>query len=179
MGIISAIPLILQSRNVTYAQQAIFSFAYWPFSLKLLWAPIVDAVFIKKIGRRKSWMVPCQYLIGIGLLYISYFSTQVIGTEDDAKSQPPNVFMLMMVFLPLNFLAATQDIAVDGWALTMLSRKNVGYASTCNVVGQTIGFFLGNVGLLTLESKDFANKFRSVPQEYGFVDLSSKLFYGY
>jgi len=36
----------------------------------------------------------------------------------------------MCVFLPLNFLAATQDIAVDGWALTMLSRKNVGYAST-------------------------------------------------
>lgn len=29
---------------------------------------------------------------------------------------------LMMVFLPLNFLAATQDIAVDGWALTILSR---------------------------------------------------------
>lgn len=43
---------------------------------------------------------------------------------------PPNVFFLMCIFLPLNFLAATQDIAVDGWALTMLSRKNVGYAST-------------------------------------------------
>lgn len=34
----------------------------------------------------------------------------------------PNVFVLMLIFLPLNFLAATQDIAVDGWALTMLSR---------------------------------------------------------
>ena len=83
----------------------------------------------------------------------------------------------MMVFLPLNFLAATQDIAVDGWALTMLSRKNVGYASTCNVVGQTIGFFLGNVGLLTLESKDFANKWiRSTPQDYGIVDLPGMFF---
>ena len=34
----------------------------------------------------------------------------------------PNIFLLMCIFLPLNFLAATQDIAVDGWALTMLSR---------------------------------------------------------
>uniref|UniRef100_A0AC35G185 Acetyl-coenzyme A transporter 1 n=1 Tax=Panagrolaimus sp. PS1159 TaxID=55785 RepID=A0AC35G185_9BILA len=172
LGLISAIPLILQSKHVTYGQQAIFSFAYWPFSLKLLWAPIVDAIYIKRIGRRKSWMVPCQYLIGLGLLFISYISPQIIGTESSREETAPNVFMLMMIFLPLNFLAATQDIAVDGWALTMLSRKNVGYASTCNVVGQTIGFFLGNVGLLTLESKDFANKWiRSVPQDYGIVDL--------
>lgn len=28
------------------------------------------------------------------------------------------------------FLAATQDIAVDGWAITMLSKKNVGYAGS-------------------------------------------------
>ena len=30
----------------------------------------------------------------------------------------------------------SQDVAVDGWALTMLKPKNVGYASTCNSVGQ-------------------------------------------
>ncbi|CAD7003747.1 unnamed protein product [Ceratitis capitata] len=50
-----------------------------------------------------------------------------------------------MLFFLLNFLAATQDIAVDGWALTMLKRCNVGYASTCNSVGQTAGYFLGYV----------------------------------
>ena len=49
------------------------------------------------------------------------------------------------MFFFLNFLAATQDIAVDGWALTMLKRENVGYASTCNSVGQTAGYFLGSV----------------------------------
>ena len=41
----------------------------------------------------------------------------------------------------LYFLVATQDIAVDGWALTLLSRANVGYASTCNSIGQTAGIF--------------------------------------
>ena len=34
----------------------------------------------------------------------------------------------------------TQDVAVDGWALTMLKPKNVGYASTCNSVGQVASF---------------------------------------
>ncbi len=35
---------------------------------------------------------------------------------------PVRIGALTVVFFALNFLAATQDIAVDGWALTMLSR---------------------------------------------------------
>jgi hypothetical protein len=31
LGLIAAVPLILQSKEITYAQQAVFSFAYWPF----------------------------------------------------------------------------------------------------------------------------------------------------
>ena len=61
------------------------------------------------------------------------------------------MFTFSMFFF-LNFLAATQDIAVDGWALTMLQRHNVGYASTCNSVGQTAGYFLGYVFYMALES---------------------------
>lgn len=66
-----------------------------------------------------------------------------------------------------------QDIAVDGWALTMLSRENVGYASTCNSVGQTAGYFMGNVLFLALESADFCNKYLRVePKDTGIVTLS-------
>jgi len=34
----------------------------------------------------------------------------------------PNIMMLVYIFFIINFLAATQDIAVDGWALTMLKK---------------------------------------------------------
>lgn len=62
---------------------------------------------------------------------------------------------------------------MDGWALTMLSRENVGYASTCNSVGQTAGYFLGNVLFLALESADFCNKYlRTQPKDTGIVTLS-------
>lgn len=52
-----------------------------------------------------------------------------------------------------------QDIAVDGWALTMLSRENVGFASTCNTIGQTLGFFISQVGFLALYDPDVCNKY--------------------
>ena len=71
LGLAAAIPLILTNRNVSYKQQAEFSFAYWPFSIKLLWAPIVDSIFIGKFGRRKTWLVPVQYLIGATMFVLS------------------------------------------------------------------------------------------------------------
>lgn len=69
----------------------------------------------------------------------------------------------------MNFLAATQDIAVDGWALTMLKKCNVGHASTCNSVGQTAGFFLSYVLFMALESASFCNSYLrwGEPQEVG------------
>ncbi|XP_047451095.1 acetyl-coenzyme A transporter 1 [Mugil cephalus] len=173
LGLAGSIPLILQSKNVSYKDQAFFSFVFWPFSLKLLWAPLVDALYFSRFGRRKSWLVPTQYLLGLFMLYLSVTVNSLLQSESG-----PNVLTLTAVFFMLAFLAATQDIAVDGWALTMLSRENVGYASTCNSVGQTAGYFLGNVLFLALESADFCNKYlRMEPKESGIVTLPDFLFF--
>ena len=58
---------------------------------------------------------------------------------------------------------ATQDIAVDGWALTMLHDKNVSYASTANSIGQTAGYFIAYIIFMALNSIEFSNKLRSIP----------------
>ena len=73
LGLAAAIPLILTNRQVSYKEQAGFSFAYWPFSLKLLWAPIVDSLYFSRIGRRKTWLVPVQYLIGMKMFSLQIF----------------------------------------------------------------------------------------------------------
>ncbi|XP_019358729.1 PREDICTED: acetyl-coenzyme A transporter 1 [Gavialis gangeticus] len=175
LGLAGSVPLILQSKSVSYTDQAFFSFVFWPFSLKLLWAPLVDAVYFKRFGRRKSWLVPTQYFLGLFMLGLS---TQVDSLLGDGEGHGPDVLALTATFFLFEFLAATQDIAVDGWALTMLSRENVGYASTCNSVGQTAGYFLGNVLFLALESPSFCNKYlRFEPQPRGIVTLSDFLFF--
>ncbi|XP_030698267.1 acetyl-coenzyme A transporter 1 isoform X2 [Globicephala melas] len=174
LGLAGSIPLILQSKNVSYTDQAFFSFVFWPFSLKLFWAPLVDAVYFRNFGRRKSWLVPTQYILGLFMIYLSTQVDHLLGNTD---GRTPDVVALTVTFFLFEFLAATQDIAVDGWALTMLSRENVGYASTCNSVGQTAGYFLGNVLFLALESADFCNKYlRFQPQPRGIVTLSDWFF---
>lgn len=70
--------------------------------------------------------------------------------------------------------------------VVVLNRENVGWASTCNSVGQTAGYFLGNVVFLALESKDFANRYVRQPlhmelQPTGLITLpgniSKQMFY--
>lgn len=176
LGLSAAVPMILQNRKVSYKQQAEFSFVHWPFSLKLLWAPIVDSIYSAHFGRRKTWLVPTQYLIGVFMLFLSINVDRWLGNEDINES--PHIGTLAILFFCLNFLAATQDIAVDGWALTMLKRVNVGHASTCNSVGQTAGYFLGYVVFIALESADFCNTYiRDEPKPEGIVTLAKFLYY--
>jgi len=52
------------TRLIKCILQAKFSLAVWPFSMKLLWAPLVDSLFLRKLGRRKSWLIPVQYSLG-------------------------------------------------------------------------------------------------------------------
>lgn len=89
-------PLILETNGATYSQQAVFSFTPWPFrfgtcfktcnfylySLNLLWAPIVDAVSWQRVGRRKTWIVSCQYLTGLFLITVAYFASGILDTAD-------------------------------------------------------------------------------------------------
>lgn len=174
IGLAASIPIILQTKKIGYRQQALFSLVSWPFTIKLLWAPVVDSIYNSQFGRRKSWLIPCQYLIGVTMISLSFFVDDLMGEGGGA----PRVVVLTIVFFFLHFLTATQDIAVDGWALTMLSKENVGLASTCNSVGQTAGYFISYTLLLAFNSPDFCNNYiRSVPQEKGIADLPTFLFH--
>jgi len=55
--------------------------------------------------------------------------------------------------------ARMQDIAVDGWALTLLSRRHVGYASTCQTVGMNLGYFTSITVFLAFNDPDFCNRY--------------------
>ncbi|EAN30993.2 Acetyl-coenzyme A transporter 1 family protein [Theileria parva strain Muguga] len=188
IGIQNTIPIMLNNR-VSYSKIAILSLVTFPFSIKLLWAPILDFFYIKKIGKRKSWIVPVQVICGLLLLYGSYDkrmdkwlfpvpSDTLAGNlaEDGSsllnKSSSTQIMSgkIFLFFLVLYFLLATQDIAVDGWALTILRPHLRVHASACNSAGQSFGanlaFFLilGSNSIfnnMCKFSKTFHNHFES------------------
>ncbi|KAJ3183714.1 hypothetical protein HDU85_002143 [Gaertneriomyces sp. JEL0708] len=160
-----AIPFLLKSK-LSYGDIALFSLSSYPYSLKLLWSPLVDSVYFKWLGRRKSWIVPIQFVTGIWLL--------ILGTQIDGILQQEHlpVASLAVTFTLLVALCATQDIAVDGWALTLLREENKGYASTAQTIGLNTGYFLSFTIFLALNSPEFCNAYlRSSPQDVGLLAL--------
>jgi PAT family acetyl-CoA transporter-like MFS transporter 1 len=162
MGLASSIPLLLQERGASYTDQSVFSLVSWPFSLKLLWAPIVDGFYYPAFGRRKSWLIPVQFLCGFMMIMATSRINSMLGDSGSA----PDVRGLTAFFFFLYFLMATQDIAVDGWAIEILSRKNVGWASTCNAVGQALGNVVSFILFMALNSAEVvANSLLSCLQQ--------------
>jgi MFS family permease len=107
-----------------------------PWLLKALWAPLVDRYGSESFGRRKSWIVPLQILLS--------------GTFIAAAFFPPEVSLptLVGLILLLNFLTATQDIAVDGMAVDLFKGQQLGPANVAQVVGYKIGMLVGGGVLL-------------------------------
>lgn len=172
IGFILTIPLYLDSHGAKWQQQGTFNFVFYPFSLKLAWAPIIDALYLSRFGRRKTWLIPIQFLIGITLFILSFYLTTFI--------EQLKIKTLACIFATIYFLLASQDICVDGWALTLLANYNLQWASTCQTVGQTIGRFLGFTALITFESANFTNRFIRKPlslseQSYGLFTIGQFL----
>jgi hypothetical protein len=70
------------------------------------------------------------------------------------------------------------DIAVDGWALTLLSKGNLSYASTAQTIGLNIGYFLSFTVFLAFNSVEFSNKYfrpASAQLDYPLVSLAGYL----
>ena len=71
---LGSLPVILVANGATYAEISAISLSGFPFSLKILWASFLDKYFIESFGKRKTYIIPCKYIIGI--MYIVYVQSQ-------------------------------------------------------------------------------------------------------
>lgn len=58
-----------------------------------------------------------DYFTGIFFFVVGFHINEWLVNSDK-----PHIITLTLMFLVINFLVATQDIIVDGWAITMLKR---------------------------------------------------------
>lgn len=163
-----SLPFILK-KYVSFAEVGIFSLASYPFSLKFFWSPMVDSYFIQEFGRRKSWIIPLQVISGMLMLWLSN-SIDILIQSDQY------IYSLTFMFFLIVCIYATQDIAVDGWAIEILLPQNKPFASTAQSVGQTLGFFLSFSILLALHSAEFCNAVFGYSGDAGLLSLSTYLY---
>src|SRR5207244_1747706 len=95
------LPAWLKYRGVDIKTIGLFSLAQAPWTFKFLWAPLMDRWAPPFLGRRRSWMVVCQVLLGLGVLLLVW------------QGAAPSVLVVATLATGLAFVSASQDVAID------------------------------------------------------------------
>ncbi|XP_064152913.1 major facilitator superfamily domain-containing protein 3 isoform X1 [Anguilla rostrata] len=130
----SLLPIYLRTSGHSLTVIGLTKALYFPWLLKVLWAPLVD-----QVGTKKKWLLAS--MSGLSLTCVA----------SAALSPASDLAAVAAALLCMNFLAAVQDVAVDGVAVRLLSRREeVGYGNAAQVVGYKLGSVLAGGGLLVL-----------------------------
>lgn len=115
----------------------LFSMVTLPYTLKFLWAPLLDKYsfpFVK--GRRRGWILLSQALLII-LINVLVYSVYNHG-----------VLVIASIAVAIAFVSATQDIATDALRIEILTKSQQAMGATANMVGYRIAMIVGSSGSL-------------------------------
>ena len=135
------VPLLLRKHGWSLSEIGLTGLLAVPWALKFVWAPVVDARWSSRWGRRRSWILSMQVAAVLVLT--------VLGLVNATESMP----MLMSAVLLLNLIAATQDIATDGLAVDLLEDSERGVANGLQVAAYRVGMVVGGGALLALSDR--------------------------
>ena len=144
--VFGTLSFLLKDYGIAYASIGAISLVKIPYSLKWLWSPIVDNIKIPllyKIGRRRSWALIVQILLGISIFLIS--------TVDPSK----NLYLLAVYAFIISFLSATQDIILDAYRVECFNDEPEKLSSgvAIFVLGYRLGLIFSGAGAIYLAAK--------------------------
>ncbi|CAI5650863.1 major facilitator superfamily domain-containing protein 3 isoform X2 [Oreochromis aureus] len=128
----SLLPVYLRGAGHSLTRIGFTKILYFPWVLKVLWAPLVD-----RVGTKRRWLVGT-----VSGLALTCLSSAALAPE-------AHIWGVAGTLLAMNTLASVQDIAVDGAAVGLLKgRGELGLGNTAQVVGYKAGsVFAGGVAL--------------------------------
>lgn len=135
-----ALPSLLREQGVSLSAIGFTGLLAAPWALKFLWAPFVD-----RWGTRRRWLLAMTFATLVLML--------LVATRDFA-AWVDNAFMpLLCVLFLVNVVAATQDIATDGLAVSRLTPGLRGLGNSIQVIGYKVGMIVGGGFLLWLVAR--------------------------
>lgn len=145
LGFSSGLPLLLTGgtlktwlarEQVDISTIGYFGWVGLAYSLKFVWAPLIDRFTLFKLGRRRSWMLTSQLLLLASIAGIGLF---------DPKMSLTNMAVLAVLTA---FFSATQDIVIDAYRRELLKNEELGFGSSMNMYGYRIAMLIsGGLGI--------------------------------
>ena len=180
LGFSSGLPLALsgstllvwmRESGVDLGTIGLFALVGTPYTLKFIWAPLVDALhvpfFTRAFGRRRGWLVFSQLLL-IGAILL-------LALTDPARSP---LFVALGALL-VAAMSSTQDIVVDAFRVESLPESEQAAGMASYVAAYRIGMLVSTAGALFLVSAfEGTGIARSSAWMWGYVVMAAMVLIG-
>ena len=156
MGFASGLPLALSAatlsiwltqEGVSLTAIGLFAFVGTPYTVKFLWAPVIDRVplpgLTRLLGRRRSWMVFIQLLL--------MAAVAVLGLTRPGEAPLVTAACALLVA----FVSASQDIVIDAYRIEILDPEQQGAGAAATQAGYRFGALASGAGALYLADNYF------------------------
>lgn len=135
-----ALPSLLRDQGMSLPAIGFTALLALPWTLKFLWAPFLD-----RFWTRRRWLLTLNAAT-CGLMLL-------IAAQDFGVWVSGAFPLLLTVLFLMNLVAATQDIATDGLAVSRLAPRLRGLGNSAQVIGYKTGMIAGGGLLLWLAAR--------------------------
>ena len=141
--VFSTLTAWLTEEGVSRSAIGLFAWVGMTYSVKVIWAPIVDRAVIpffgRVLGQRRSWILFGQMLVVFGLIAISIFGVS-------------NLPLLALFSVIVAFGSSTQDIAIDAYRIEAIEEEYQGAMSASYILGYRIALLIAGAGAFYVAS---------------------------
>ena len=141
--VFSTLTAWLTEEGVSRSAIGLFAWVGMTYSVKVIWAPIVDRAAIpffgRVLGQRRSWILFGQMLVVFGLIAIS-----ILGVS--------NLPLLALLSVLVAFGSSTQDIAIDAYRIEAIEEEYQGAMSASYILGYRIALLIAGAGAFYVAS---------------------------
>ncbi|USG61183.1 AmpG family muropeptide MFS transporter [Sneathiella marina] len=143
LGFSSGVPLLLSGsilqawltqEDVDLTSIGLFSLVGLPYTLKFLWAPLIDNLRIplldKLLGRRRSWLVFLQVCLIGATVFLAFSNPKA------------DLLQVAVAALIVAFASASYDIIVDAFRIEICDDKNMAAGAATYVYGYRVAMWL-------------------------------------
>ncbi len=137
--VFSTLTAWLRDESVSRSAIGFFAWVGMIYSIKVIWAPIVDNLRLPKLhqalGRRRSWMLLAQFGIVAALVMMSW-------------AGPERLVLLSALAVIVAFSSATQDIAIDAYRIEASAVEHQAALSAAYILGYRVALLVSGAGAL-------------------------------
>jgi MFS transporter, PAT family, beta-lactamase induction signal transducer AmpG len=161
----STLQIWMRESGVDLGTIGLFALVGTPYTIKFLWAPVVDALDVPLLsdlfGRRRGWLLlsQCLLMAAIGCL---------------ALSDPRTPALVALAALLVATASATQDIVIDAFRVESLEEREQAAGMASYVAAYRIGMLVSTAGALFLVSAfESAGAARPTAWTFGYAAMAA------